>query len=310
MKQNNSYNPSVSVLITSFNAGKHIHEALESITSQTYKNLEIIIVDDCSTDNTWKILKDYQEIDKRIRVFRTNRHSGPSIASNLGLKKAKGDLIARMDADDIAYPDRIAKQVRFIGENPRVILVGGQCSLIDGEGKIIGSKQYPLTHLEICRSLFSINPIQHPSCMINKNLIPKGELYYVNHSFLAHDLELVYKLAQYGELANLPDKILYYRQHKDSLSMKNPKKTFQATFSVRIKAVFEYGYRPTFRGWINHFLQAVVITVLPKRYIYPLFQIWRYKRTSELILFFKRKILSTLKICLDQLAYRWQSYFW
>jgi glycosyltransferase involved in cell wall biosynthesis len=278
----NEKQPLVTVLMTVYNAERFIGEALESIVNQTYKNLEIIVVDDGSSDKSYQIAKTYQVKDKRIKLLRLKENSGPSLASNVGIEKATGKFIARMDADDIALPDRIAKQVTYLLDNPDVVLLGGQCILIDDRGRIVGEKDFPVTHREIYQSLFNINPIQHPSCIINRELLPKEHVYYRNHSFLAHDLELVFELAQYGELANLKETVLFYRQYPNSLSLRNPKKTFKATVEVRNKAVRKYGYQPTLSGWLIHFAQAILIAVLPNATIYPLFRLLRLKGKEDI----------------------------
>lgn len=273
--------PLVTVIITAYNASQFIKEAILSIINQTYTNLEIIIVDDGSTDNTHKIAEYYSLIDQRIKLFKLNRNSGPSIASNLALEGAKGDFIARMDADDVAYLDRIEKQVDFLLKNPDVVIVGGQCILINKNGEIIGEKKFPLKHFEIYRSLFRLNPIQHPSSMFRKNLKEKAIKYH-NHSVLAHDLELVFEIAQYGKLANLEDFILYYRQSENSLSLKNPKETFKATVDIRKKAVRNYGYKPSFSSFLIHYLQIITIFFLPNRAIRLLFEFIRCKKEINL----------------------------
>ncbi|MCD6225910.1 glycosyltransferase [bacterium] len=271
-------NPLVSVIITAFNAAPFIEEAVISIMGQSYKNLEILIVDDGSTDNTWQILKKLAKRDKRIKLIRLEKNLGPSLASNEAIKQAQGEFIARMDADDVAFADRIEKQVRFLQNHPQVIAVGGQCQLIDEKGEIIGTKEFPLTNKKIYESLFMFNPIQHPTIMINRKLLPNGLIFYQNGSVLAHDYELIFQLAQYGRLANLKDYVLFYRQHRNSLSLRDPKKTFKHTLQVRYKAVREYGYKPSLKGLAANLAQIVIIALLPSKLIYPLFRLLRVRR--------------------------------
>ena len=271
-------NPLVSVIITAFNAAPFIEEAVISIMGQSYKNLEILIVDDGSTDNTWQILKKLAKRDKRIKLIRLEKNLGPSLASNEAIKQAQGEFIARMDADDVAFADRIEKQVRFLQNHPQVIAVGGQCQLIDEKGEIIGTKEFPLTNKKIYESLFMFNPIQHPTIMINRKLLPNGLIFYQNGSVLAHDYELIFQLAQYGRLANLKDYVLFYRQHRNSLSLRDPKKTFKHTLQVRYKAVREYGYKPSLKSLVANLAQIVIIALLPSKLIYPLFRLLRVRR--------------------------------
>jgi hypothetical protein len=99
---------------------------------------------------------------------------------------------------------------------------------------------------------------------------------------LAHDLEMVFELAQYGKLANMADKLLYYRQHADSLSLKNPRATFAATLAVRRKAVLKYSYRPTTRALGLSFAQRIAVTILPREILLPLFNTLRDVKQSWL----------------------------
>ncbi len=209
-----------------------------------------------------------------------HRNSGPSIASNAGIKIAKGNYIVRMDSDDIAFPKRIEHQVAFLQRYPETVLLGGQVILIDDKGNNIGQKNFPIEHEEIYQSLFAMNPIPHPGCVINRKLLPKNFLYYHNGSVLAHDLELIFELVQYGKLANLSENILYYRQCPNSLSLRDPKATFKATLEIRSKAVRKYGYQADFKGKLTNFLQTVIIALLPTNIIYPLFRSLRIQKAK------------------------------
>lgn len=267
--------PLVSVLMTVYNARPFLRESVSSILSQTYKNLELIVVDDGSDDGSTEIIKSFSKRSRRVKTVFLKKNVGPSHASNAGLKITKGMYIARMDADDISYPDRIERQVRFLEKHSDVVLLGGQCRLIDKNGEVVGVKRFPAEHDDIYRSLFKINPIQHPSCMINCNLFDKKKLSYKNHFLLAHDLELVFDLARYGKLANLGSEILFYRQYPSSLSLKDPKETFKATLRIRKKAVKIYGYKPEIQGRLFNFLQTLIVAVLPGRIIYPVYALMR-----------------------------------
>lgn len=276
-----SNTPLVTVLMTAYNAQRFIGQAIQSIRNQTYNNFELIVVDDNSKDQTFAIAKQHQALDKRIKVLRMTKHRGPSTASNVGLRKARGTLIARMDADDIAVANRIEKQVKFLHSHPKVVIVGGQCRLINEKGAFIGEKYFPTEHKAIYSSLFRMNPIQHPACMFRRDCLPKSFMYH-NHSLLAHDLELVFEISQYGKLANLPDILLLYRQHEGSLSLRNPKATFDATVRVRIEAIKKYHYIPSITGVLAHIAQVILIGILPQRSIYPLFLFVRTKRQFSL----------------------------
>jgi glycosyltransferase involved in cell wall biosynthesis len=267
--------PLVSVLMTAYNAERYVGQAIKSIIKQTYDTWELVIVDDGSTDKTLDVVKKYAKADKRIRVFQSEKNSGPSHASNLGLSKVKGNLVARMDADDISHPLRLEKQVAYFERYPETVVLGGTCTLIDGNGNYLGMKTFPIGHVPIYQALYRMNPIQHPACMINLSLLPNNKLVYHNGSMLAHDLEMLFEVAQYGQLANMEDVLLYYRQHSASLSLKNPKETFAATLEVRKKAIKRYGYKPNLKSQIIHLMQKLLVFCLPTSMIYPLFTLLR-----------------------------------
>lgn len=273
--------PLVSIIMTAYNAAEFVQPAVESIQNQTFSDWELIIVNDGSTDATGKILTKLVKQDNRIILINCRRNRGASRASNLGLAKAQGQFIARMDADDISMPDRLEKQARFLENNPKVIVVGGQCELIDKAGKSIGLKAFPTSHKAIYQSLYQYNPIQHPSLMINTRLLGKQKITYHTEVLLAHDLEILFKLSQYGKLANLPDIILKYRIHSDSLSLKHPKDTFKHTLKVRQIAREIYGYIPSKWGILVHNLQKMVMTILPSIVVYPLFRMIRMRKITE-----------------------------
>ncbi len=263
--------PFVSVLMTAYNAEKYVSEAIESILNQSYKNFEFIIVNDGSNDRTLELIKEYRNRDKRIKIVSLNRNYGPSYASNIGIVKAKGQYLFRMDADDISEKDRLEKQVRFLLNKPEISMLGGQCTLIGKDGKVIGKKEFPTKHENIYRSLFSRNPIQHPSCVINLLNLTKNAILHDGKSVLAHDLELVFLASKYGKLANLKDCVLNYRQYQESFSLRNPKKTFAATLAVRLGSVLKYGYRPSLRGILTIIVQFVIVMVLPNKWIFPFY---------------------------------------
>jgi glycosyltransferase involved in cell wall biosynthesis len=271
----------VSVLMTVFNGELYLGLALESLIRQSYSRLEIIVVDDGSTDKTFDLLAEFARQDNRIKVIHLPNRLGPSLASNLGIKEVGGEYLARMDADDIAFLDRIGKQVAYLKEHPEAVAVGGQCFLINEESEITGEKNFPLKHEEIHEALFYFNPIAHPGCLINRRCLPADFMFYQKERLLAHDLELVFRLSQFGKLANLPDRILYYRQTPNSFSLKDPKQTFLDTLAVRQKALVDYGYRPTVKGWLLHNFQKAVLLPLPSELFYPLFKKLRLSQVQN-----------------------------
>ena len=141
----------ISVLMPTYNVEKFIGAAVESILTQTWTNFELIIVDDCSTDHTYNILKEYAAKDSRIQLYKNEINSKICKTLNKALCHAKGEFIVRMDGDDVSLPDRFERLYQFLVDNPQVDLVGSNVITIDEEGKEIGRKSYIYTNEGIKR---------------------------------------------------------------------------------------------------------------------------------------------------------------
>ncbi|HET7099011.1 MAG TPA: glycosyltransferase family 2 protein [Patescibacteria group bacterium] len=267
--------PLVSVVMPVFNAGDFLVEAITSILNQTYKNIELIIVNDGSTDSSKAIISYFKKRDKRVRVITNKINVGVSKSASLAISAAKGVFIARMDADDIADVKRIEKQVEFLFKNKKVVAVGGQCDLIDSEGIKIGEKHFPLKNNEIKNVIFSHVPLQQPTLMVNMNLIPENFVWYDENYSSAEELELLFKFFKFGEIANLSETVLSYRMHSHNTSLINPKKTFYLTLKTRIIAILKYGYTPSFGGIVASVLQTIFVTLAPSSVIYPTYSFLR-----------------------------------
>ncbi len=263
--------PLISLIMPVYNAGHFLAEAIESLQNQTHQNWELIAVDDHSTDNSWKILKEFAQNDSRIKISRTRKNRGVAYTANLALSKTKGEFIARMDADDISLPWRLEKQIQFLQKNSQVAAVGGQCELIDQNGMIIGEKHFPTDFQSIKAMIFASIPLQQPTLMVNRKLLPKDFNWYEDNFDVAEEVELLFKLFQYGQVCNLPEVVLQYRLHGQNLSLQNPKRTFFLTFKTRIKAIFQYHYQPTIKGLITTLGQLMVVSLLPNQLIFPLY---------------------------------------
>ena len=248
--------PLISVIIPVYNGNGYLPAALLSILNQTYKNLEIIVIDDGSTDNSYEIMKNFAKEDKRLRIFKNPKNLNISHTLNRGIKLAKGQYLARMDADDVALPHRLEKQIKYLLDHPEVVIVGGQCQTIDITGKVIGRKHFPRTDKQIRDALYTTNPIQHPTAVINRALLPKNFTWYNAVLPPAEDYDLFFRLGSYGQYHNLKSMVLQYRQYLGSSTFKNPVKTFSATLKVRHLAVTKYGYQPSLKSQLIHFVAS------------------------------------------------------
>jgi len=154
--------PLISVLIPTYNVYDYIEEAIQSIISQTYKNLEIIVIDDCSTDGTYEKLQEIKEKDDRIQIFRNKENLKIAETLNFALSVSNGDYIARMDGDDISTSDRIEKQLDFLKANPEVDLVGLQFIVINEQGiEIKRTKSYSESPEKALEQMEFFPPVSH-----------------------------------------------------------------------------------------------------------------------------------------------------
>lgn len=151
----------VSILMPTFNVEKYIDEAVESLLCQTYSNIEIIIVDDCSTDNTFLHLERLASIDSRIKLLKNSENCKIVKSLNKALSVAKGEFIARMDGDDISTDDRIETLLRYLSLHPEYDLVGSYSVAIDSNGYELARRQLPITDKWVKRTLRWCSTIQH-----------------------------------------------------------------------------------------------------------------------------------------------------
>ena len=258
-----------------YNASKYIEEAIESVLSQTYTNWELIAVDDGSTDDSYKKLVSFSNIDRRIKIYKNGKNLGVGKTSNFAVSKAKGKYIARFDSDDIMPEYRIQKQVDFLNKNKEVILVGGQVETIDTRGRKIGDKVFPIKSKDIYEGFFTFMTVQQGASMINTSKLPKDFVWYNDEALTAEEVDLFFRMFKYGKFSNLPETTLFYRQYKGSRSLRDPKLTFFNTYNTRRIATRLYGYKPSIKAKVINLAQFIVVTALPSSLIYPVFTVLR-----------------------------------
>ncbi|MEO8736041.1 MAG: glycosyltransferase [Edaphobacter sp.] len=208
--------PPVSVVMGVFNGGSFLSQAVESILHQSFENFEFIIVDDGSNDASASTLDEFRNRDHRIHVVH-QQNAGLVHALNRGCALARGKYVARMDADDIALPDRLASQVDFLESHPRVVLVGGAVDFIDARGNMLLTARYPTDDKAIKRALLDSSVFWHPTVLFSRKAFAcLGGYRNVPD---AEDYDLWLRMAELGELANLSQVLLRYRVHAQQVSV-------------------------------------------------------------------------------------------
>jgi glycosyltransferase involved in cell wall biosynthesis len=266
--------PLISVIIPVKNAGKFVGAAIQSILDQTYKNWEMIVVDDGSTDETGKILKRFARKDPRIIVITQKESKGIGASLNLALTKSKGKFIARMDGDDISLPNRLETQVAFLQKHSQIVAVGGQAEMIDGDGEIFAYKHFPTNQKILREMIMWMVPIQHPVMMARANVYNKCK--YDESYQTAEDVEMFMQLLRYGEFGNVPEVVYQYRKADTSNGYHNLKQTFYLTILGRWQGIVKHGYRPSLKGVVLSLTQLLVVSLLPAKLIVRLYESRRF----------------------------------
>lgn len=240
--------PIASVLIRVHNADAYLAEALESALRQTEKKIEVIVVDDGSTDSSREIVQRYAAQDSRVHLFE-EEHRGLAATANRGLEVARGKYICILDADDIAMPNRVEKQVKFLEDHPDHVLVSGQATVINKTGETIGTRGKSPPDLDIAQSLKSGNFIVHSSVMYRRaEVLSAGG--YDSVFPPAEDYDLWIRLAANCRLGNLPDVVCLYRVHE------NQQTTSRALREYLSAMCIQSAFRGASREMIRESVQA------------------------------------------------------
>ena len=228
----------VSIILPVLNGANYIEEAVESIINQSYKSWELLIIDDGSTDGTPLILEEVDRKEDRIRIITNPGHRGITYSLNIGWKQSKGNLIARMDADDICDHNRIKEQVEYMNSHPEIAVLGTAANIVcenNGNGVVV---MMPETHEQIVSQIYRKSPFIHSSVMMRKEFLEKMGGYRLSTGF-----------------KNIEDWDLWIRGHK----------IFK--FHNLQKVLIEYHGRKTvtIRELCNRFLGAMRILIREKK---------------------------------------------
>ena len=211
-------NPKVTVLMSVYNGEKYLSEAVDSILAQTYRNFEFLIVDDGSSDGSSEILAVYAELDSRIRVVRNDENIGLTRSLNKGLSLASGEYIARMDADDVAYPTRLACQTEYLDNNPGITVVGSGIEIIDENSQVIGRRLPKDDSVFLKNNLILKNSVfAHSSVVFRREVVVRAGGYDENFRY-AQDYDLWSRLAEKYELGTIEEAMMKWRSISSNIS--------------------------------------------------------------------------------------------
>jgi glycosyltransferase involved in cell wall biosynthesis len=220
----------LTVLMSVYNGSAYLREAIDSILSQSFTQFEFLIIDDCSTDNSWQILQEYADRDSRIRLFQNQQNLGLTKSLNRGLTLAQGNYIARQDADDIALPDRLKQQVDVLNQQPEVVLVSCELEWIDEAGELIARMERSCCSELIPWHLLFYNHVGGHSQVMYRRQTVLATGGYSEVRRYSQDYELWCRLAKAGEIVMLPDVLQIQRIHRNAIS--SQKRSEQEAFSL------------------------------------------------------------------------------
>lgn len=252
-------NPEISVIMSVYNDEKFLRESIESILTQTFKNFEIIICNDCSTDGSEKIIQEYSKKDSRIVYISNQENIGLAASLNRCIQIARAPYIARMDSDDISLHDRLEKQYQFLEENEKYDVLSGQAELIDSYGKTYAITQRKGQELTIFEGVKK-SCIIHPTVMMRKESLNKVKNYTVsNITRRGQDYDLWMKFL-YNKYRIYISSSIYLKYREDLLMMKKRKYKFRITeFKMKYhwmkkinvpKYYYFYAFKPLVVGFI------------------------------------------------------------
>lgn len=204
--------PLISVIMATFNEPKQfIEESISSILNQTYRNLELLIADDSTNEDTINVIDSFASKDDRVIVIRKKERMGFVNALNEALHQAKGDYVARMDGDDISFPNRFDIQIKYASTHSEVDVFGGDMDIIDEVGDVKSERHYPVTKESIEKMFIFRSPFAHPTLMFKRDIIDSGFYYNPNYK-KAEDVDFLMRLYKNGYVfGNTGEKLLRYR---------------------------------------------------------------------------------------------------
>lgn len=204
--------------MSAYNSEGTIDDSVLSIVNQRYKEWELLLVNDCSSDSTLDIMEQYAINEPRIKIINNEKNIGLTASLNKAINVSNGEFIARLDSDDIADPDRLTKQISFLISNPDVGLVGSGARLIDEKRKKIGSMNVISNDYLISKFINYLNPFIHSSLMIRKDVL--NDIGGYREKFLySQDYDLVLRINDVSRVVNLPENLISWRVSEGSITM-------------------------------------------------------------------------------------------
>ena len=288
---NATANPQISVVMPVHNALPFLDQSIRSILDQTLADFEFVILDDASTDGSTELLREWARRDQRIHLFESKKHLGLAGSSNAVVAKARAPIVARMDADDIAHPDRLRRQWNIIEGRPDVAVIGTLCNGIDGSGREVR----PRDRWRLVRRSVYV-PFPHGSAMFRRKVFDQVGG-YDETSGGGEDQDLFSRMAALGCVLTLPDVLYSYRYHSSNATLFNGARAITDNHSQNGNALASFYMLGAMRLWAGNppqLLQPILKTKSlkwsPKTLMILASAIWGHLSPSTLRVFLRSSI--------------------
>ncbi len=233
IRQNDKSRPLVSYIMTAKNTEKFIDEAINSIVHQTYRNLELVVVDDASTDRTTEIIKSWSAKDPRVKAIYNKVSILPPLARNSAAKAARGKYLAILDSDDVCFPERTAKQVSFLENHPEMAAACSHAEIIDVNGKSLGIKKKSCNISDIRFAMLLQSQFIHSSMMIRKSVFDEFGGYRPEFMH-AEDYDIYTRVLERYQMTNLNEILIKFRANSGGVTTQSDSQKIQAESSLKI----------------------------------------------------------------------------
>lgn len=265
--------PLVSVIIPVYNGALYIEETIHSVLQSTYKNFEIILVNDGSTDNSEQVCKKLAARHRVIHFFSLPKNKGLSNTLNVAIAKARGIYIARLNQDDRMMPYRLHKQIEFLEREKGHVAVGGMIELFDDNGNIFDTVSFPTTDSKLKKQWMTLSPFSDPTVMYRKETFLKTDGYKQEY-WPVDDVHMWYQLGKFGKLANLPLVLTQVRWNNHVGSVKSHKLQMKKLFKLHVWAS-KHIQKAGLYEWAFWTSQLAAGTLLPARFNWKVYRILR-----------------------------------
>ncbi len=268
----------ISVLIPSYNVEKYIQEAVESVLNQNFDGYEIIIVDDCSTDGTWKVLQKYKS-NPKIRLYRNDHNLGISRTRNRLISLSEAKYVVWQDSDDISYPNRLSLQFEFMEQNPDVGISSGSLEFFDESGPL-SIRTYFEDDKSARKTIFRYSPVTQGAAIIRRECFDITGIFPMA-SPVAEDLAMSFQIGTKYKFGNLPQVLVRYRQTPTNVT--HTKLRIMEMYSVFLRYVYSKhpAYQPTFFDLLFNVGSYMSIFLIPSSFKIFIFNLVRNRKMSR-----------------------------